>query len=79
MEYQQLFDGLNAPSARERLENLHAIMEMHRSGLADMPEKTNNVNNHIHTIYSFSPYSPTKAAYLAWKNGLTTAGIMDHD
>ncbi|MDR3120053.1 MAG: PHP domain-containing protein [Clostridiales bacterium] len=37
------------------------------------------VNNHIHTTYSFSPYSPAKAAYMAWSAGLTTAGIMDHD
>jgi len=79
MEYQKLYEGLNAATARERLENLHAIMEMHNSGEIEMPEKTNNVNNHIHTTYSFSPYSPTMAAYLAWKNGLTTAGIMDHD
>ncbi|MDR0424211.1 MAG: PHP domain-containing protein [Clostridiales Family XIII bacterium] len=37
------------------------------------------VNNHIHSIYSFSPYSPTAAAYAAKLNGLTTVGIMDHD
>lgn len=37
------------------------------------------VNNHIHTIYSFSPYTPTTAVEAAAKNGLKTAGIMDHD
>ena len=37
------------------------------------------VNNHIHTIYSFSPYTPTTAVEAALKNGLKTAGIMDHD
>ena len=37
------------------------------------------VNNHIHTIYSFSPYTPTDAVRKANENGLTTAGIMDHD
>jgi len=37
------------------------------------------VNNHIHTTYSFSPYSPTKAVFMSWLNGLATAGIMDHD
>lgn len=37
------------------------------------------VNNHIHTTYSFSPYNPAEAVYMAWKNGLKTAGIMDHD
>jgi len=37
------------------------------------------VNNHIHTCYSFSPYTPTSAVFYAWKAGLRTAGIMDHD
>jgi len=42
-------------------------------------KKTEEVNNHVHTIYSFSPYSPSMAAYLAWKASLQTVGIMDHD
>ena len=37
------------------------------------------VNNHIHTTYSFSPYTPSAAVYCARKAGLSTAGIMDHD
>lgn len=37
------------------------------------------INNHIHTIYSFSPYSPTAAVYSSVKAGLSTAGIIDHD
>ena len=37
------------------------------------------VNNHIHTVYSFSPYTPTTAVEAAAKNGLKTAGLMDHD
>lgn len=48
-------------------------------GEAPAPEDTIYVNNHIHTTYSFSPYDPTAAVYMAWKNGLKTAGIMDHD
>ena len=39
----------------------------------------NWVNNHIHTTYSFSPYTPSGAVYFARKAGLSTAGIMDHD
>ena len=41
--------------------------------------RDNDANNHIHTIYSFSPYSPTKAAYMAYLAGLTSGGSMDHD
>lgn len=37
------------------------------------------VNNHIHTTYSFSPYTPAAAVYEAKRAGLSTAGIMDHD
>ena len=37
------------------------------------------VNNHIHSTYSFSPYTPSEAARQAAKAGLATAGIMDHD
>ncbi len=39
----------------------------------------NEVNNHVHTIYSFSPYSPSGAAFASWKAGLKAAGIIDHD
>ena len=36
-------------------------------------------NNHIHTIYSFSPYAPAAAALKARKAGLVVAGSVDHD
>ena len=38
-----------------------------------------DVNNHIHTTYSFSPYSPTAAVWFARAAGLCTCGLMDHD
>ncbi len=31
----------------------------------------------IHSAYSFSPYSPAMAAYMAYNNGLTSAGMVD--
>lgn len=37
------------------------------------------INNHVHTCFSFSPYSPTAAVYYAKMAGLKTVGIMDHD
>ena len=42
---------LNAP---ERLENLRKL-----AAQEPKPAQGTDVNNHIHTIYSFSPYSPT--------------------
>ena len=38
-----------------------------------------DVNNHIHTTYSFSPYTPAQAAQKAKEAGLACAGIVDHD
>ena len=38
-----------------------------------------DVNNHIHSTYSFSPYTPAQAARKAKAAGLAAAGIIDHD
>ena len=43
------------------------------------PVAGRDVNNHIHTTYSFSPYSPTAAVWFAREAGLCTCGLMDHD
>ncbi len=37
------------------------------------------VNNHVHTSFSFSPYSPAEAAEKADAAGLSAVGIVDHD
>ena len=61
------------------ISELREAYEKTLRGELPAPEDTIYVNNHIHTTYSFSPYNPTAAVYMAWKNGLKTAGIMDHD
>ena len=72
----EILDLLNAKSAEERLENLRRLIASETSA----PEvKSEYANNHIHTKYSFSPYSPTAAVYFARSEGLGTCGIMDHD
>ena len=70
------FKLLNAEQPQERLDALKNLLlnQQEKPNFRD-----NDANNHIHTIYSFSPYSPTKAAYMAYNSGLTSAGIMDHD
>ena len=76
MDKHEILSRLNAPTAGERLENLRAII----SAETEKPEaKPQYANNHIHTTYSFSPYSPTAAVYFARAEGLLTCGIMDHD
>ena len=69
-----ILQKLNAGTPEERLNNLKALLP----GLT-LPPVGTDVNNHIHTTYSFSPYSPTAGAYMARASGLCTAGIMDHD
>ncbi len=71
----EILNKLNAPTAAQRLENLKEVLKT-----AVFPTPVPQyINNHIHTTYSFSPYSPTAAVYAARMEGLCTAGIIDHD
>ena len=76
VERQEVLKLLNAPTPEERLANLAIVIGSEKEKPGVKPEFA---NNHIHTIYSFSPYSPTAAVYCARDEGLETAGIMDHD
>jgi len=70
-----LLQKLNAPEKEARLAALEEAVKT-----ADFPPvDPRMVNNHIHTTYSFSPYSPGAAAYAARAEGLATCGIVDHD
>ena len=66
-------------TATERLEALRGVKAAIAAGDIPTPPRGIFVNNHIHTSYSFSPYTPSAAVYAAWAAGLSTAGIMDHD
>ena len=68
---EELLTLLNAENG---LENLKALLETE-----PLPPVARDVNNHIHTTYSFSPYSPTAAVWFARAAGLCTCGLMDHD
>jgi hypothetical protein len=78
MEKEKLIERMNASSVEERLKAAREMGELIRAGEITRRE-TPEVNNHVHTIYSFSPYSPTLAAFKAWQAGLLAVGIMDHD
>ena len=69
--------SLDAPTSATRLDALRRVSEKYRSG--GRPALTGEVNNHVHTIYSFSPYSPAAAAERAVSAGLAAVGVMDHD
>ena len=70
-----VLNKLNAPTRAERIANLKEVLK----DTVFPPQVPQYINNHIHTTYSFSPYSPTAAAYAARMEGLCTAGIIDHD
>ncbi len=69
---------LEGDSAADRLASLDEKLAIDRKE-GFTPPKTGEVNNHIHTAYSFSPYRPAEAAYRAWRSGLDAAGIIDHE
>ena len=70
-----ILNKLNAPTKEERLANLKEVLK----DTTFPPMVPQYINNHIHTTYSFSPYSPTASVYAARMEGLCTAGIIDHD
>ena len=57
----QILEKLNAPTREARLANLREIVKTTQFP----PMVPQYINNHIHTTYSFSPYSPTAAVYAA--------------
>ena len=67
--------ALNTPKATDRLRALESAVKIAQFP----PVDPRMVNNHIHTTYSFSPYSPAAAVYAARMEGLATCGIVDHD
>ncbi len=79
LKSQEYIKNLNHENKKVRLESLKELMIMIENGELERPQKGWAVNNHIHTTYSFSPYSPTKALWMAYNAGLITAGMMDHD
>jgi len=77
---EKYIDQLNHPLESKRLEALKELYQFYLNGeIQKQPVDFEFVNNHIHTTYSFSPYSPSKALWTAFISGLSTAGIMDHD
>lgn len=78
-DLEKLTEQLNADDKEERLNALREMKEqIDQNLIAPVPRK-NECNNHVHSKYSFSPYSPTKIAWQAYLAGLSTCGIVDHE
>ena len=69
-------DITNDPAATpaQRIEALRVV-----AADEHFPSWVPEPNNHIHTCFSFSPYTPTHAALLARRAGLRVVGSVDHD
>jgi hypothetical protein len=78
MDLQRLEQAINSAEKPARLQASRDLGTLIRSG--SLSRKTlEEVNNHVHTTWSFSPYEPASAAYAAWKAGLGIVGSIDHD
>ena len=71
-------DSINDPWS-DREERLAALRSWQQTTKGKGPGSSGEINNHIHTIYSFSPYTPAMAALRARDAGLGAAGSVDHD
>ncbi len=65
---------LSAPTPEDRLGALSLLLKK-----TVLPPQRGRTVGHIHTSYSFSPYSPASAAFFARLSGCSGAGIIDHD
>ena len=72
-------ENLNHTNYEERIQAIKELKKEIENGTREKPKRGGYINNHIHTWYSFSPYSPTRAIWEAYTAGLDTAGIVDHD
>lgn len=70
--------AMHAGDAQSRLRALEGLYRQAAES-NNLPQAGQEVNNHVHSKYSFSPYYPAQIAYMAWKAGLQAVGIMDHD
>jgi hypothetical protein len=69
---------LEVDDERQRLAALRDAFESDAGGVRSAP-LGDEVNNHVHTRYSFSPYGPSSVAYHARRAGLRVVGSVDHE
>lgn len=78
---EQLEKILDSFDASERRDALGELCRIAAGGNTELPEPGTGVNMHYHTFFSYNymGYSPSKLAWLARREGLAVAGIVDFD
>lgn len=78
MDIHSLEMRINDPDKQKRLDASRQLGGLIKEGSLSRTA-LEEVNNHVHTTWSFSPYEPSAAAYAAWSAGLGIVGSIDHD
>lgn len=79
MQREYLIEKLGRGNAKSRLKALKKLKKLEDSGAVPCPENKGYAGIKIHTAYSYSPYPPTLAVYMAYRSGVDEVGIFDHD
>ncbi len=77
MQSEQLVKKLNVKNRFLRQLILTCLKKRENSDSSLKPIDRSGANLNVHTYYSFSPYSPAFAAYMAYRSGIKIAGICD--
>ena len=78
-DFDKTIEQLNAWEREDRLNAVRELKEAVDSGKLPKVERLGECDNHIHSTFSFSPYSPSMIAWKAYQVGLDTCGIVDHE
>ncbi len=78
-EIEQLEQRLEDRDLAVRMQAVKELKAALESKQIHRPVSEGYTNNHVHTTFSFSPYTPAMAVWQAIKSGLCTVGIVDHD
>lgn len=80
MHRQLIVRALASKRPRKRLKAIKKLKKYEAADPALAPETAAGSGLFsAHTCYSFSPFTPSMAAYLAYKSGLALCGIADHE
>ena len=79
MQSERLVNKLSSKSAIIRSLTLNKLKKLERTNSSLIPRASANfINLNVHTKKSFSPYTPALGAYMAYKSGITLAGVCDY-